>query len=193
MRVVLASQNRHKVSELRVLLEDLGWELVSLADLAPDVDPPEDQETFVDNALQKARFVNQLLGVAALADDSGLEVDALGGRPGVRSKRFSPEQTDAANNRFLLSELAGVSDRRAAYRCVLALVDGDRVALGEGRCGGELGHEPRGTGGFGYDPLFWPDETPGRTMAELTPEEKNAISHRYRAALALRAQVKGEG
>lgn len=148
-------------------------------------DPPETGATFEANALQKARYVFEQTGCWALADDSGIAVDALDGRPGVFSKRYSPEATDQANNRLLLAELAGAATRRARYHCVIALV-GEAGAFTHGAtCEGELGFEARGNGGFGYDPLFWPDEAPKRTMAELSPAEKDQISHRGRAMQAL--------
>lgn len=147
-------------------------------------DPPETGDTFVANALEKATFVHERTGLWALADDSGLEVDALGGGPGVLSRRFSPEQTDAANNALLLRTLGDRTDRAARYRCVLALVGPGIRRTAAGSCEGVIGAAgPRGAGGFGYDPLFWPVATPGRTMAELSPAEKDAISHRG-AALA---------
>ena len=148
-------------------------------------EPPETGETFRENALEKARFVYAATGEACLADDSGLEVDALGGRPGVYSKRYSPEGTDAANNVRLLAELGGRTDRNARYRAVIALVGPDGETVSEGACEGKIGFSPRGTGGFGYDPLFLPAEAPSRAMAELTAGEKDAISHRGRALRAL--------
>ncbi len=164
---------------------DLAWEPLP-AELP---DPPETGDTFLANAIQKARFVFEATGRAALADDSGLEVDALGGRPGVFSRRYSPEATDGANNRRLLAELGGVTDRRARYRCVLAWCDAAGVVTAAGSCEGMIGQEPRGTYGFGYDPLFLPDATPGRTMAELSPPEKDRISHRGAALSAFFAEL----
>jgi XTP/dITP diphosphohydrolase len=177
MRIVLASRNAHKVEELRRMRPDLDWAAMP-AELP---DPPETGDTFEANALQKARFVARSTAGWVLADDSGLEVDALGGRPGVRSKRYSPEGTDAANNALLLRELSDVADpaRTARYRCVLALVAPDgRCATVDGACEGVIGRAPRGSNGFGYDPLFRPDAVSGVTMAELTPAQKDAISHR---------------
>ncbi len=165
-------------------------------------DPPETGDTFEANALQKAEFVADWMedgipgGPDFLADDSGIEVDALGGRPGVWSKRYSPEATDEANRALLLEELAGVSPERrtARFRCVLALVHRQpRFAplLFEGRCEGTIAFAARGDGGFGYDPLFLPNATPGRTMAELSPVQKDAISHRGQALRALIAGLPG--
>lgn len=152
-------------------------------------DPPETGDTFLANALEKARFVHAATGETCLADDSGLEVDALGGRPGVYSKRYSFEGTDSANNAKLLAELHGIAARGARYRAVIALVGPHGESTSSGACEGEIGHSPRGTGGFGYDPLFLPAEMPGRTMAELTPGEKDAISHRGRALRELLIQL----
>jgi XTP/dITP diphosphohydrolase len=207
VRVVLATHNPHKVDEIRLILAGLQEdpvgdphprlpriELVSLRDIGFADDPPETSDTFVGNALQKARFVHQRTGQVCAADDSGIEVDALGGAPGVHSKRFSPEQTAEANNRLLLDQLAGVQDRRARFRCVVAVVGPGGEVWAEGTCEGVVGHAPRGTNGFGYDPLFLPDETPGRTMAELDASEKAAISHRgraFRELPALLARISG--
>lgn len=186
MRLVLATRNPHKVREFAQLLA--GHEVVPLPD---DVElPPETGETFAENALGKARAAAAATGMAAIADDSGIEAAALGGAPGVRSARYAGEDaTDEENLAKLLREVPADGDRRVAYVCALAYVDPDgRERLFEGRCEGELAHEPRGEGGFGYDPAFLPADLPdGRTMAELAPEEKDAISHRGRAARALLA------
>jgi len=181
IHLVFATHNAHKVEEVRALLAGSGIELQTLQEIGFTGDPPETQDTFEGNALQKARFVYERTGRPCVADDSGIEVVALEGRPGVKSKRFSPSQLPEDNNQLLLEKLEGVEDRRARFRCVVAVVgpDGERVT--EGRVEGAIGHATRGDGGFGYDPLFWPDETPGRTMAELSLDEKNAISHRGRA------------
>ncbi len=184
MQLVLATRNAHKVDEIHRILDSAGLTGVDLLSLDrwPDLpDAPEDQPDFEGNALAKARYVYAHTGLPAVADDSGIEVAALGWGPGVHSKRFTPEATAASNNARMLRELDGVSDRRARFRCVLALVgpQGERVA--SGAVEGRIGDAPRGDAGFGYDPLFWPDEAPGRTMAELSADEKNAISHRGRA------------
>jgi XTP/dITP diphosphohydrolase len=178
MRVVLASRNAHKVVEVRRIAPHVEW--VALPEELGD--PPETGDTFEANALEKARYVFERTGMLALADDSGLEVDALGGRPGVRSKRYSPEATDAANNALLLRELGERTDRTARYRCVIALVGPGVARTASGACEGAIGGEARGSHGFGYDPYFVPAGHT-RTMAELTPAEKDAISHRG-AALA---------
>lgn len=184
-RVVLATRNAHKLDELTRMAP--GVSFLPLPDAAGD--PPETGTTFEANALQKARYGAAFTGLACLADDSGIEVDALDGRPGVWSRRYSPEATDAANNALLLTELAARgpdAPRTARYRCVIALVlpDGAEHVF-DGRCEGTIGLAPRGSHGFGYDPLFQPAAAPGRTMAELTPAEKDAISHRGAALRAL--------
>jgi XTP/dITP diphosphohydrolase len=183
MRLTLASRNEHKRRELAALLP--GHELVPLPD---DVElPPETGHTFADNALIKARAAAAATGGPTIADDSGIEAAALGGRPGVRSARFAGEgATDEENLHKLLRDVPDDGDRRVAYVCVLAYIGPDgQERLFEARCEGMLAHEPRGDGGFGYDPAFLADETPdGRTMAELAQDEKDAISHRGRAARA---------
>jgi XTP/dITP diphosphohydrolase len=179
--IVLATHNPHKLAEMRAVLAGLPLTLLGLGDLGITDDPPETGATFEENAMLKAAHAWRLTGHLAIADDSGLEVDALGGRPGVHSRRFTPEATAESNNHALLAALVGSEDRRARFRCVMALVDGERRTTVEGACPGTIALAPRGTNGFGYDPLFLPDETPGRTMAELTFAEKNAISHRGRA------------
>ncbi len=183
MRLVLATRNPHKVRELAVLLEP--HEVVPLPD---EVElPPETGETFADNALGKARAAARATGEPAIADDSGIAAAALGGAPGVRSARFAGEHaSDEDNLAKLLRDVPGDGDRRVAYVCALAYVEPSGAEeLFEGRCEGTLAVEPRGSGGFGYDPAFVPDDTgDGRTMAELPPDEKDAISHRGRAARA---------
>ena len=183
MELVLASRNAHKLRELAALLAP--HELVPLPD---DVElPPETGETFADNALTKARTAARATGLPAVADDSGIEAAALGGAPGVRSARFAGEQaSDEENLAKLLGEVPPDGNRRVSYMCALAYVTPDgRERMFEGRCHGTLATEPRGSGGFGYDPAFIPDDLDdGRTMAELSVEEKDAISHRGRAARA---------
>lgn len=196
LTLVLASSNEAKLTELRALLADLPVELVTVRDvLGETLSVVEDGDTFEDNAALKARAASRATGLVAVADDSGLEVDALGGRPGVRSARFAHERaTDAENNAALLRELEEVEDgdRRARFRCVLALVTPwslDEVRTVDGRVDGRIARDPRGSGGFGYDPLFVVEGQDGRAMAELTETEKNAISHRAKAARALRPLV----
>lgn len=180
MELLLATNNAHKVSEIRQILAGLDITLRTLADVGID-DLPETHDTFEGNAIEKAEAAFAATGMVCVADDSGIEVDALGGAPGVYSKRFSPEQTAAANNALLLTKLQGQRDRTARFRCVIALVGADYTATASGACEGSIADDERGEGGFGYDPLFLPDETPGRAMAELSAAEKNAISHRGRA------------
>lgn len=179
--IVFATNNAHKVEEVRNILDGTGITVQTLAEIGVDADPPETGQTFVENALQKARFVHDLTGLPCVADDSGIEVVALGGAPGVRSKRFSNEGTAEANNTLLLDKLATHTDRQARFRCVIAVVHGAVERTASGRCNGQIVDALKGVGGFGYDPLFAPDEVTGRTMAELTMQEKNAISHRGRA------------
>ena len=190
MELLFATHNAHKVDEVRAILAGTGVTVRSLADAGFTDDPPETGDTFEANALQKARFVHERTGLPCIADDSGLEVDALAGAPGVWSRRFSPEATHAANNRLLLERLAGVTDRRARFRCVLALVGVGEDKVADGRCEGSIAIAARGDEGFGYDPLFLPDEAAGRSMAELSMDEKNAISHRGRAFRQLPALLR---
>jgi XTP/dITP diphosphohydrolase len=183
VQLLFATNNAHKVAEVRQILAGTGITVRTLAEHGLIVDPPETGDTFEANALQKARFVHEHTGLPCIADDSGIEVDALGGAPGVRSKRFSAEATAEANNALLLERLRDVADdaRTARFRCALAVVGVGPERVVDGRCEGHIAHELRGEGGFGYDPLFLPDEAPGRAMAELSADEKNTISHRGRA------------
>lgn len=191
MKIVLATRNDHKVAEIQALLVGIDVEVIGLGAFPSlPAELPETGDTFVHNALEKARFVFESTGLTAIADDSGLEVDALDGRPGVFSKRFSTEGTDDTNNAKLMGLLVGREDRAARYRCVIAVVGPRGEVTADGACEGVLGRCPRGAGGFGYDPLFWPVETPGRSMAELSMGEKNAISHRGRAARGLETLIR---
>ncbi|HRV60541.1 MAG: RdgB/HAM1 family non-canonical purine NTP pyrophosphatase [Solirubrobacterales bacterium] len=187
--MILATRNLHKVRELDEILPAAG-----LRPLPDEVEsPPETGVTFEENALIKARSAREATGEAVIADDSGLEVDALGGRPGVYSARYAGEgATDGENLGKVLSDLAaangGDQSGSARYVCVIALVDDSGEHLFRGTCEGRIVRQPRGDGGFGYDPAFVPDATgpdDQRTMAELSPEEKNAISHRGAAAQQL--------
>jgi len=187
VKLVLATRNPHKVRELAALLE--GCEIAPLPDGVAL--PPETGETFAANALPKARAAAAATGEPACGDDSGIESAALGGAPGVRSARFAGEDATDADNLALLIERAPPGSA-LAYVCVIALVDPrtGEEHLFEGRCTGTMAPAPRGSGGFGYDPVFVPDDRDdGRTMAELTPAEKDAISHRGRAARALRRHL----
>jgi len=192
--VILASSNAGKLAELRALLEPLGFDLTPQQELGIE-SPPETGETFLDNALLKARHAAARRGLPAIADDSGIEVDALEKAPGVRSARFAGEAAaDEENLRKLLSEMRNVPKARrgARYRCVIAFVrsaaDQDPV-IAEGAWEGSIAAVPRGAGGFGYDPIFVPAGEE-RTAAELAPSEKNAVSHRARALHALIAQLR---
>lgn len=184
IKLVVATKNPGKLQELRVLLADKGWEILSM-DAFPSMQPvKEDGKTFVENALKKARSVAYFTGLTALADDSGLEVDALGGEPGIHSARFGGEGlSDEERNALLLKRLKGVppEERGARFRCVMALVTprGEEYVV-EGVCEGFIAQEPRGKGGFGYDPVFYLPSR-GKTMAQLPAEEKNSISHRAKA------------
>ncbi len=190
-RVVVATGNPHKVDEIRAALAFTGWEFVAAGELGAWPEPDETGTTFIENARIKAEAAHALFGLPALADDSGLEVDALDGEPGVYSSRYAgPCATDEENNRRLLLALGDTpgARREARFRSVIVLLaaDGTEV-VAEGACEGRIGTEPRGGAGFGYDPLFRPDAVPGRTMAELSMDEKNAISHRGAALRALAA------
>lgn len=196
-RVALATRNGHKIRELERICADwpVAWVTVEDHDPAGFPDVEETGDTYLENAGLKARAVAAALGIHALADDSGIEVDALGGRPGVRSARFAGEAaSDEDNLRELVRALRGIpgGGRTARYRCVAALSSPDgELTWAEGTCEGTLETAPRGTGGFGYDPIFVPagwDET----MAELTAEQKDRISHRGRAFRTLRAQLAGD-
>ncbi|MDR3560685.1 MAG: XTP/dITP diphosphatase [Negativicutes bacterium] len=182
--LVVASGNRGKVAEIAAALAALPVTVLALADLGAVPEAVESGDTFAANAVLKATHYSLYTGKPCLADDSGLEVDALGGAPGVFSARYAGEGAgDAACNGKLLTELAGVpaADRSARFRCVLAYVSPDGVLLtAEGSCEGQILCEPRGTGGFGYDPLFFVPSL-GKTMAEMTLAEKNAVSHRGQA------------
>jgi XTP/dITP diphosphohydrolase len=196
-RVIVASTNHGKLAEIRSALAFPGWEFVTAAELGREpLEVEETGATFLENARLKAHAYHDAFGIAALADDSGLEVDVLGGAPGVMSARYAGGCCggDAENNARLMMELEEVpaEQRRARFRSVIVLVGDDgSETVGEGTCEGAIGFAPRGEGGFGYDPLFSPDATPGRTMAELSLEEKNAISHRGAALRDLRGKLGG--
>ena len=190
-RLVLASSNAGKLREFRRLLEPLGVEVIPQAELGVG-EADEPHVTFIENALAKARHASARTGLPALADDSGVCVDALGGAPGVRSARYAGEpRSDERNNAALVEALAGVADRRAHYYCVLVLVhraDDPQPIIAEGAWHGRIVDVPRGGGGFGYDPHF-EDAVTGLTGAELPLETKNALSHRGQAMRALIARL----
>lgn len=190
MKIILATSNKGKIAEIRKILAQSGIEIISLADLPVIEFPEETGVTFRENAEAKARLIFDRFGLPVLADDSGLEVDALGGLPGVRSARYASEgATDEANYLKLLHDMASVPSggRSARFRCVIALITADGEArVFEGALEGEIAFKPSGKNGFGYDPVFFiPDKR--RTAAELTPDEKNAISHRAQALARLKA------
>lgn len=197
--IVVATGNAHKLVEIEAILSTAlpGVRFVALGQLGDFPDPEETGETFLENALIKAEAAVAETGLTAIADDSGLVVDALDGAPGVYSARYAGGHgDDAANNAKLLANLAEVADDRrgARFMSVVALVRRDGAVLtGTGACEGSIGRVARGGHGFGYDPLFLPRDTPGRTMAELSPAEKNAISHRFHALSDLASQLTVDG
>lgn len=196
--IVVATGNAHKLVEIEDILSRVlpQTRFVALGQLGEFEDPEETGTTFMENALIKAEAAVAATGLSAIADDSGLVVDALDGEPGVYSARYAGVHgDDAANNAKLLANLADVADaeRTARFMSVVALVEVSGVVrTGTGACEGMIAREGRGEHGFGYDPLFLPHATPGKTMAELTPEEKNAISHRFYALQNLSAQLAGD-
>ena len=191
-KIVLASKNLDKLKEMRLVLANLPLEIFSLADFGNLPDAVEDGKTFEENALIKARFFRERTGLACLADDSGLEVDALGGLPGVYSARFAGYHADdGTNNQTLLNELAkvGAVESAADYRCALAFVDTDGTEIvTDGKICGKIKIVAQGSGGFGYDPYFYIDAT--KTMAQLPVDEKNLISHRGKALRAMALKIK---
>jgi XTP/dITP diphosphohydrolase len=198
LKIVLATKNAGKIREMRAILGDLDIDLVDGSDVPGFPDTVEDGDTFLDNALAKARAVHDATGLAALADDSGIEVDALGGAPGVRSARYGGEGlSDGDRCALLLRELAGVPAQRrgARFRCVTVLYpapnrQGEGIAT-EGFLYGTIADSPRGENGFGYDPVFLLPER-GKTVAEMRAAEKNAISHRYRALVEMKFMLARE-
>ncbi len=197
MRLVAATDNEHKLREIRKIVSDFGIELITKAEAGiADLDVEETGKTFEENSLLKASAIMKAAGMAAIADDSGLMVDALGGAPGVYSARFAGEVCDdEANNRKLLALLENVPDGERGAKFVsvitLCLPDG-RTIVARGESPGRIGRIPVGSNGFGYDPLFVPDRYDGRTYAEITDEEKNLISHRANALRILRKKLSGD-
>ncbi len=189
--IVLATKNQGKIREFTELLKDEPVSIMNLTDFGPTPDAVEDAETFEDNAYNKAHFYARILGFPALADDSGLVVDALGGAPGVYSARWAGEDaSDADRSAKVLGELGDKSDRQAAFVCalVLAIPSGPGLTW-VGRCEGEIAKEPVGENGFGYDPIFYyPPQ--GKTFAQLTGEQKNQVSHRGRALAEFKKEFK---
>ena len=191
MKVVLASHNKKKMVEMKTILSAMGVEVLSQADVGVDLEPEETGTTFAENAAIKAQAVMEATGLPAIADDSGLMVDALNGEPGVYSARYGgPGLDDTGRWQLLLKNMEGKEDRACRFVCAIAcvLADGETVTV-RGECEGELLHENHGAGGFGYDPLFYVPEYEC-TFGELAPEVKNRISHRARALGRLRDVLK---
>lgn len=191
MKFVLASNNKGKLSEMRVMMGELGYEVISQREAGVTGEAVEDGTTFAENAVKKAMYACEKTGLPAIADDSGLCVDALGGAPGVYSARYGGEgKTDHDRNLLLLENMKNEENRTARFVSAIACVfpDGDIISA-EGFCEGRLLYDMRGTNGFGYDPMFYfPGE--GLTMAEITPERKNEISHRAKAIAAFGEKLK---
>ena len=183
MKLVLASKNRHKLAEMQTILGQLGLEVVLESEVGVDVDVEETGTTFEENALLKAKAVMEASGMAAIADDSGLEVDALDGAPGVYSARFGGMDTDEARTALLLEKLQGVPDAKRTARfvsVVTCVLPNGKVVSARGTCEGVITHAPAGSNGFGYDPVFYVPSL-GKTFSQASSEEKNAISHRGNA------------
>jgi XTP/dITP diphosphohydrolase len=185
--LILATRNQGKISEFRELLSSFPVEIKSLQDFGPIPPVVEDGETFEENAYKKAHTTARILGFPVLADDSGLEVQALGGLPGVRSARYAGEEaTDKENNMKLLEAMKGITDRKASFKCVISIAVPRGPALTyEEACDGEITHNMEGDQGFGYDPVFYYPPL-NKTFAQMTVEEKNRVSHRGKAATQLR-------
>lgn len=184
MKLIFATNNAHKLREVSQVVGD-RFTLLTPRECGITEDIPEDQPTLEGNALQKARYIYERTGIDCFADDTGLEVDALGGEPGVRSARYATDgHDDEANKRLLLQRLQGIENRAAQFRTAIALIIRGEEYLFEGVVRGEISHEEMGDGGFGYDPLFLP-EGRAESFAQMSAEDKNAISHRGRAVRAL--------
>ncbi len=192
-KVVAATNNAKKLEEMNRILTQLGMEVVSLKSCGEFPEPVEDADSFMGNAQIKAQAAHTNTGLAAIADDSGLMVDALNGRPGVYSSRYAGEHaTDDENNAKLLEELAGVADeqRTARYACAIVFIDEDGSEhTAFGTCEGSIGHEPAGENGFGYDPYFLSADYPGLTLAQVDAQQKDKVSHRGKALRDLVAQL----
>lgn len=189
MQIVFATNNTHKLDELRAILGS-GFEVLGLADIGCREDIPETAGTLEGNAVIKARYVKEHYGYDCFADDTGLEVTALGGAPGVYSARYAgPGHDSVANMKLLLKNMEGKADRSARFRTVIALVEGDNLVTMDGIVEGRITEAPRGEAGFGYDPVFEPEDT-GLTFAEMDAAAKNSLSHRGRATAKLLAHLK---
>ena len=188
-RLLIATNNAGKTAEIKAILGDFYDEVVSLKDAGILLEVEEDGESFEENAIKKARKAAAVAGCDALADDSGLCVDALDGAPGIYSARYAGENaTDAQNNEKLLAALNGMQDRTARFVCVVALVSGESVTTARGEIEGVITAEPSGNGGFGYDPLFYVPDL-GQTFAQIPSDIKNTLSHRARALAVLKAKL----
>ena len=193
MKIIFATANAGKLREAAEVLGP-GFEIVSPASLGITEDIPETGSTLQENSLQKAQYLFDRTGLPCFADDTGLEVDALGGAPGIYSARYAgPGHDSEANMDKLLAELIRLDDRRARFRTVVTLILADgQPHFFEGSCEGSIARERHGTGGFGYDPVFLPDAYPDRTLAEVSEEEKNAVSHRGKAIRAMAEWLRGK-
>lgn len=192
MKIVFATNNAHKLREVSQTIGE-AFTLMTPRECGITEDIPENEATLEGNALAKARYIRSRTGLDCFADDTGLEVEALGGEPGVRSARYATDgHDDAANKRLLLERLAGRENRRARFRTAIALIDDAGEHLFEGVVEGRIAREEHGADGFGYDPLFVPDGC-GRTFAEMSADEKNAISHRGRAVRRLAEYLQNKG
>lgn len=190
MKAVLASHNQKKMAEMRAILSELGIEVLSQADVGVDMELEETGTTFEENARIKAKAIMEATGLPAIADDSGLVVDALGGEPGVYSARYGGEGLDDTGRwQLLLKNMEGKEDRACKFVSVIccAFPDGSQL-MARGECHGVVAQGPKGEGGFGYDPIFWLPEK-GKSMAELPPEEKNSISHRGNALRVFKEEL----
>jgi XTP/dITP diphosphohydrolase len=189
-KIVMATNNAHKLSEIRQIVGDT-LDILSLSDIDCYDDIPETAETLEGNALIKAQWVKEKYGYDCFADDTGLEVEALNGAPGVYSARYAgPGHDSEANMHLLLENIKGMENRKARFRTVIAYITDGEEKLFEGIVNGEITQAPAGTDGFGYDPIFKPEEA-DKTFAEMTAEEKNSISHRFRATQKLIEYLKG--
>lgn len=190
--MILASSNPHKLREFREILEPLDCEIVSLSEAGIDADPEENGATFLENSAIKARAIYKIAKCAVIADDSGLEVDALGGEPGVYSARYGGTRDDKAHNKLVLSKLEGVPDekRTARFVCAITYIDDEGVeSQFAGRFEGRIGYEELGENGFGYDPIFMVGDI---SSAQMTPDQKNAVSHRGKALRQLAEHISGK-
>ncbi len=190
MKIIAATKNKNKLREFGEILK--GFEIVSQEDAGIDIDVEETGTTFEENSLLKAKAIYDMTGIPAIADDSGLCVDALGGEPGVYSARYGGEgYDDKGRVSLLLKNMENIPDdkRSARFVCAITLVDEKGVLTARGECEGKIGYEPKGTNGFGYDPVFFVEKF-GKTMAEISPEDKNSISHRGKALEIFSEKIK---